>query len=447
MKNMLLFLFAFLCVASPTQAATYSVAKTGKDTNPGTATAPWLTIQKAANVMAPGDTVLVSAGTYAERVLVSRSGTAGFPVTFQAQGLVAMKGFRILANYIHVDGFDISFTTPGWSSGPGVYVKGKTVEVSNNAMHDLPFYGIFYDAVPEDSPDTSDGYIHGNVIIRAVEAGMRIMGTNHLIEANDISHSREFQPGVTKYVSGDDADGIRFFGNGHVFRHNYIHDIYSTDPGNLTRPASKAPHIDALQTWGPAYNILFEANYFSIPEDGMQGSMISLQYAPVRDLTFINNIFVNGSAGYGPGLNFYSGSGHIMNVLIANNDFIRPNGVGTYCIRLQPGIQTVTVQNNIAYNCGRSGYPYIAVEQPVPSIVIGYNDVYRTDGIPPPGSPYPNDLWMVDPNFVGMTDYHLQLNSPLIDAGIAVSGVSVDYDSVPRPQGAAYDIGAFEFFQ
>lgn len=46
----------------------YHVAKNGADTNSGTENAPFLSIQKAANLAAPGDTVLVHAGVYREWV-------------------------------------------------------------------------------------------------------------------------------------------------------------------------------------------------------------------------------------------------------------------------------------------------------------------------------------------------------------------------------------------
>jgi len=48
----------------PALAATYYVASTGADSNPGTSSAPWATIQHAANLVAPGDTVHVASGTY-----------------------------------------------------------------------------------------------------------------------------------------------------------------------------------------------------------------------------------------------------------------------------------------------------------------------------------------------------------------------------------------------
>jgi alpha-N-arabinofuranosidase len=47
-------------------AAEYHVAKTGKDTNPGTAASPFLTIQRAADVAQPGDVITVHAGIYRE---------------------------------------------------------------------------------------------------------------------------------------------------------------------------------------------------------------------------------------------------------------------------------------------------------------------------------------------------------------------------------------------
>ena len=76
----------------------------------------------------------------------------------------------------------------------------------------------------------------------------------------------------------------------------------------------------------------------------------------------------------------------------------------------------------------------------------GYNIVYRSDGQTLAGSPYPNDLWGVDPKFVnaGGQDFRLLEGSPAIDTGIQLAYVPNDFDNVPRPQHAAYDIGAHE---
>jgi hypothetical protein len=50
-----------------------------------------------------------------------------------------------------------------------------------------------------------------------------------------------------------------------------------------------------------------------------------------------------------------------------------------------------------------------------------------------------------DPLFVNSgSDWHLQKCSPAIDAGVTLSVVTKDYDGLPRPIGAAYDMGAYE---
>lgn len=54
-----------------------------------------------------------------------------------------------------------------------------------------------------------------------------------------------------------------------------------------------------------------------------------------------------------------------------------------------------------------------------------------------------------DPDFVNAggadpDDYKVNVGSPAIDNGEAIPGITDDYEGLARPQGAAYDIGAFE---
>ncbi len=72
-------------------AATYYVAPSGLDGNDGSSQAPFATIQAAANIVNPGDTVIVRDGTYGGSyssgylVWMTRSGTADAPITFRAE--------------------------------------------------------------------------------------------------------------------------------------------------------------------------------------------------------------------------------------------------------------------------------------------------------------------------------------------------------------------------
>ncbi len=73
-----------------------------------------------------------------------------------------------------------------------------------------------------------------------------------------------------------------------------------------------------------------------------------------------------------------------------------------------------------------------------------------------PGSAYldPTDLINTEPRLGPLADnggptltQALLPGSPAIDAGVAVAGVTTDQRGVPRPQGRAPDIGAFEVVQ
>ncbi len=72
--------------------ATFFVAKNGSDTNSGSASAPWLTIQHAASTVTAGATVNVGAGTYNESVTFATSGTASAPIVFNGGGVAIVDG-------------------------------------------------------------------------------------------------------------------------------------------------------------------------------------------------------------------------------------------------------------------------------------------------------------------------------------------------------------------
>jgi len=75
---------ALLACTTPLLAATRYVSPTGSDSASGTATAPWKTIQHGADSLTPGDTLLLRAGIYREKVELRRGGAANAPITFSA---------------------------------------------------------------------------------------------------------------------------------------------------------------------------------------------------------------------------------------------------------------------------------------------------------------------------------------------------------------------------
>jgi carbohydrate binding protein with CBM6 domain/pectate lyase-like protein len=66
------------------RVTTYHVAPTGSDQAAGTQASPFRTVQRCADVMVAGDTCQIAAGTYRERVLPRRSGTAQARITYAA---------------------------------------------------------------------------------------------------------------------------------------------------------------------------------------------------------------------------------------------------------------------------------------------------------------------------------------------------------------------------
>jgi len=448
----LMFTFGLPAMAWP---ATYYVSNdSGNDSNPGISEADaFKTIQKANDLMIAGDNCIVFPGNYPERITVKNSGTPQAPIVFQANSNVVMKGFRIHGkDFIHIRGFEITdtqideWTREGRADGAGIAVEGRYCEIVGNYIHNVAGIGIDMRGIWEkDAETTSNCIVKENTITYAGICGIQVEGRNHLVEANDISHTLQYPPKMYDPPSGADADGIRFFGTGHIIRKNYIHDI-------LDKPENpNDPHIDFFQTWGNAYGIVFEQNLCVSPNTSGGNQILMLEqlsgHGTVRDIIFRNNIFVMNDPGYSPMVIMDKNDGSFVeNFTIVNNVFAHPNDIGDYAIWLQ-NAKNVVIKNNIFLNYGNYRYSYLHTSRVVDNVDIGYNCVYNINGQAPNGDPNLNDLWMVDPNFkdIPNLDFSLRESSPLIDMGIALTEVREDYLGTFRPQGIGYDIGAFEF--
>ena len=130
-----------------------------------------------------------------------------------------------------------------------------------------------------------------------------------------------------------------------------------------------------------------------------------------------------------------------------------------------------SIFNNTIYNAGSQGGPDAgALSLHDPALVVN-NIFYQTSGHPylnssgcnfRPGS-VDNDFFgagaapscsglsnslSVDPKVVSTStpDFHLQTGRPMIDVGLTIPALKADHGGGSRPQGAGYDIGAYEYF-
>ena len=427
----------FLSFYSSAWAVTYYVdGNSGNNNNPGISRNVALkTIQKASDKMVPGDQCFVLTGTYEERIRITTSGSSNHPILYQADGQVITQGFTIDASYVHIIGFEITNTIDHPTDGTGITVSGSYCEIRSNYIHDVTRAGIFLWAPTRDSENTSHCIISGNQIFRAGQTGVEINGRNHLVENNDISHTLQHPPKLLSPFYGMDADGIRFFGSGHIIQRNKIYDITLNDPENVD------PHIDCFQTWGPAYQITFEQNFCENLDDGMQGWMIGELESPVQDFVIKNNVVKAFRL-----LNVFNAE----DMVIVNNSFKSelsyrlPSGYGIE-LHHSPNAKII---NNLFYDVGRHEFPYLYADSPsLTGLDVGYNCHFMSDQNLPYGNPYSNDLWQIDPKLANISgnDFHLQRGSPLINAGITLSEMTDDFDGISRPPGSGNDIGAFNY--
>lgn len=371
-----------------TSGATYYVAPNGSDNYSGTQSQPFRTIQKAADVVNPGDTVIVEDGTYTGSnfcagttaiVCLMRGGTATAKVTFKARSKWGAKldgqnnstanGFQFGAvNYIRIEGFEIYGVGNGGSGGASgieLYNGGQGSEIAANNIHD----------VGRMCTETGNG-----------QNGIFVQQPNVLIERNLIHD-------IGRFVSGE---------NGCVttYQASRDHGIYNS--GNVDDPSIPG-----------ASGTIIKNNIFY---NNKRGWSIQVYPGNVSQLKVYNNTFAFENP-YQTGHIIMGSSGSDNE--IRNNIFYDPKTVALYFYN---GTQTnMVVSNNITY----SG----VVANKAPSGVTLTNNWDNT-----------NPLLFAPLVF----DFHLQVGTSPIDCGWTLPQVLDDFDGVARPQGNGYDIGAYE---
>ncbi len=420
--------------------ATYYVAPSGSDANPGTKNQPWQTIQKAADTLMAGDTVYIRAGAYNERVIPQNSGSAGNYITYATYP----------GETVTIDGNGISVPEDEGL----LYIHDKSyIKVSGFRVVNSAQAGIYVDA------SSSNITIQGNYTNNTGSSGIGVWNSSNIIIADnevESSCSNGWQENITvagtnsfevknnhvhNELSGYNKEGICIkdgSANGKVYE-NHVHHTwavgiymdawdkhtYNIEVFRNSVHDSRNDGITVASEMGGLlenvriYNNLSYNNSFlgiSVSRNGPSSTLVQ----PLHRIEVINNtVYNNGLSGWGGGISV--GNADVENIVIRNNIFSK-NVSFQIVVTLDTPAEQLTIDHNLID--GFRGYTEEAA-----------SEIYGSDYVEG------------DPKFSNASgaDFHLQGSSPAIDKGSPLNAPTNDYDRNIRPNGSGYDIGAYEY--
>lgn len=378
-----------LFAPAPAGAVDYYVSMSGSDGNGGTAGSPWRTIQHAADNAVAGDVVHVADGVYTG-FNVTRSGTAGSPITFKADGNAVLLNERNASttDIINIEGGDY------------IVIDGFIVE-------DSPRIGIR-------AVLATGVVIKNNTVARSGLTGILSGWTPQIEVINNVSWGATGEHGI--YLSNSNVPN-----DNPVVRGN---EVYGNAKNGIQLNGDCWEGGD-----GVISGALIEDNF--VHDNNWKGfSLISMQNSVVRN----NVIYDNGvSAGAG-GIHLTDQVGPACglpssNNVVVNNTIVEPR---IACIRMTDGSTANVIFNNLVVASSTSKL----IEDEV-----GGNFIDAGSNLTTTSS---------SGHFVNEAahDYHLAPSSTAIDAGRSsyqsVNAPNVDRDGNTRPGGSATDVGAYE---
>lgn len=193
-------------------------------------------VSRVLDAASPGDVVCFTGTELADTdVTMRKSGTAQALIRLVGDGRVTVHSVQIAADHVSLEGFTVA-------DGDGVLLQGSGITARYNTIHDTSQGGIT-------CRPCTDSTIESNTISHAGVVGIWIAGQRITVHANTISD--------TVPQRRSDADGIRFFGNGHRITGNTIRDISA-------RGYSSPPHPDCFQTFDenspPTFDVVISDN-------------------------------------------------------------------------------------------------------------------------------------------------------------------------------------------
>ena len=374
---------------------TYYVAKSGSNSNScaqaQTQSTPKLTIGAGIACMQGGDRLEIKQGTYEETIPNPPSGTAGAHTVLATFGATSGATGDIVT-------FTRNTTNINFYSGGISYVDLTGRFVFDGTGTVTSFNGLAFNKLINNGSHhiTFDGIRITNYAGMAVNiASEYITFRNCRIDNNGKQLDAFNQAGYAFYIGGSNnlVENCELDHQGGYAVHQYSQD--QNPSNNIYRYNSIHDNGQTIAPYNTACGILIHGN-------GSNNQVYG-------------NLIYNNPRGYG--IMVSSGT----NTKIYNNT-VYNNGadVGAANIGIFGGTAAV-VKNNIAY---------------------GNNSIIN-DGT---GTSLSNNL-ITDPKFVSLSnyDFHLQSTSPAINAGVSITEVTTDIDGTPRPQGGAFDIGAYEY--
>ncbi len=172
----------------------------------------------------PGSIVCLSGDGLTDTELeVTTSGTPQQPITILADG-ATLRSMNVKGDYVVIQGLTLR-------DGNGLTMTGRGLIARNNVIYNAAENGLLcFRCV--------DTLLESNTVQRADGTGIWLSGERITVRNNTVSES------VAR--TQNDADGIRFFGNGHRLIGNTIKDIKASGYQD------EGPHTDCFQTYDSA---------------------------------------------------------------------------------------------------------------------------------------------------------------------------------------------------